>query len=602
MATFVPISQVEPIEISKFLGLNEAVGDTEVNLGEATRQVNFRITQNYKPQKRSGYATLINTGGVKNIQGMWYGTLAAKKVLIFCNNGKVYKYDMTTTNTDTALADLIADGDVTQIGTMTDAKTTIFFFESKLYFLNGTEYKEYDGTTFQDVDPYIPTIAIGTPPAGGGTAFEPINLLTGKKKQEFLGDGATATFICAESGWDDDAPIVTVGGVTKTKTTDYTVDKTAGTVTFTSSTPGDEVEVIIQWTKVASGNADLVKKNKYAMDFGPGNDTAIFLWGNPSQPNRRMWSGTLKANYFPVINYTYVGTNETAITDIIPQYSRQVIFKQDSAYFSYAEWNDTADAWDYPVYDLNEKVGNVAYGQAQLIKNNPVSLFAQSFWEWNSTAVEDERNANIISHKIKESLSDLDLSTAITFDYQKEKELWINVGDDVYVYNYGNGTFYAYDNIEASCFIDVDGVIYFGTGGTIERMCDVYSDNGTAITAQLELGFEDWGSLELRKNSREVYVSIVPESKTSLNLYYKTNRLNNFKEISKEIKYSLMDFDNIDFDDFSFLTNRNPQSFRRKIRAKKYTHIQFMFENKELNEPCTIIGFKVATESQGKIR
>lgn len=483
------------------------------------------------------------------------------------------------------------------IGTMTDAKTTIFYFESKLYFLNGVEYKQYDGTTFQDVDPYIPTVAIGTPPAGGGTPFDSINLLTGKKKQEFFADGVATAYQLAELGLDAATITCTVNGVAKVEDTDFTVARATGIATF-GVAPADELEVIFTWTKAESGNADLVKKNRFAMINGPGNDTAIFLWGNPNAKNRRSWSGTLKANYFPVINFTLVGSNEFAITDIVPQYSRQIIFKEDRTHYSYAEWNTTAQAWDYPVHDLSEKVGNIAYGSVQIVKNFPLCIHQQSLWLWSSTNTEDERNTDPISDRLRESLSELNLSTAITFDNQREKEYWLNIGTNVYIWNYGNDTMYKYDNVSGTCFLDVDGSIYYGSQGTVERF-EGLDDNGVSITSQLILGFKDWGSMELRKNSREIFVSIIPYSQTSLNVLYKTNRINEFKAISKIVEYRLLDFNNIDFNHYTFSTNRNPQTFRRKVRAKKYTYIQFMLENKELNESCVINSLKIQAETQG---
>ena len=574
----------DPIEIDKFLGTNEAVGETEIAINEAISQLNYRITQNYKPQKRLGHKTFIDYGNSLDVQGMWHGTISNKNVLISINNGKVYEYDFSTKIN-------------TEIGTLTDAKASIFYFEGKLYFLNGTDYKQYDGTLFQDVDPYIPTVAIGTPPIGGGTPHEPINLLTGKKKQEFMGDGTATIYQLAESNIDADLVTCTIDGVTKTETTHFTVNRTTGKVTFISA-PADESEVILGWTKVEAGNADLVKKNRFALINGPGNDTAIFLWGNPDAKNRRTWSGSLKANYFPVINYYLIGSDEFAITDIKPQYSRQIIFKEDRTHYSYAEWNDTAEAWDYPVYDLNEKVGNIAYNAVQIIRNNPISLHAQSWHEWVSTSVEDERNENVISERLRESLSELDLTNAITFDYQREKEYWCNIEDKVYIWNYGNNTMYIYDNISGTCFLDIDGQLYYGSQGTIERF-EGTDDNGILVKDEIITGFNSWGSIELRKNSREIFASILPDAQTSLNVYYRTNRQGEWKPISKLIEYRLFDLDNVNFDNFSFLTNRNPQTFRRKIRAKKYTYIQFKLENNKLGETCTILAFKVGAETQG---
>jgi hypothetical protein len=160
---------------------------------------------------------------------------------------------------------------------------------------------------------------------------------------------------------------------------------------------------------------------------------------------------------------------------------------------------------------------------------------------------------------------------------------------------------YIYDNISGTCYLDVDGVVYYGSQGTIERF-EGLDDNGVAITAQLITGFNDWGSMELVKNSKIVVVSFIPYSQTSLNVYYKTNKLNEFKMVNKVIEYRLFDFNDLNFNAFSFSTNRNPQAFRRKIRAKKYVYIQFMLENKSLNEPCVINSIKIQAETQGETK
>lgn len=576
-----------PIEISRYLGINQAVGETEIALGESVVCLNWRITQNYKPQKRQGHKTFIDYGNTRNVSGMWSGTIASKTVLISCNNGKAYSYDFATEIN-------------TEIGTLTDAPTTIFYFESKLYFLNGTDYKEWDGATFQDVQPYIPVISIGTPPSGGGTPFEPINLLTGKKRQEFFADGVATAYVLAEKDLDADTVTCTVNGVEKTETTDFTVSRTTGVVAF-GVAPADELEVVIGWSKTEAGNADLVKKNRFAMINGPGNDTAIFLWGNPDAKNRRSWSGTLKANYFPVVNYTLVGSNEFAITDIVPQYSRQIIFKQDRTHFSYPEWNTTAQAWDYPVYDLNEAVGNECFNGVQIVRNNPVSLAKKSWWEWTSTEVEDERNANVISERLRVSLSELDLTQAITFDNQREKEYWMNIGSMVYIWNYGNNTMYMYDNISGTCYLDIDGLIYYGSQGTIERIEGV-NDNGIAIVANLELGFTDFGVNHLLKNSRKIWVTVQPETRTSLDILYTTNKnfLSDVKSAS--VAFNLFDFDMIDFGSFSFLTNRSPQTYRKKIRAKKYSYIKFMFRNSKLDDSVVILALKLTADTTSEVK
>ena len=598
MPTFTAAKVPTPVEISKFLGLNQSVGETEIKLGEAVVQTNFRLTQDYKPEKRKGHNTFIDFGNSLDVQGEWYGQIAGKEIFIAINNGNVYEYDMSVASSTVDIGGLIIEGTVSTIGTITDVKTHIFWFGGSLYFINGTDYKVYDGTTYGDVEGYVPTLAIETPPAGGGTDYEEVNLLTGSKKQEFTGDGSSTAFQIRELEIDADTLVVTVDGVSKTEGSDFTVNRTTGVITFTTA-PIVDALVIIEWVKDNADNVALVKNNRYAMDFGPGNDTTVFMWGNTNHGNRRMRSGTLDATYWPEFSFTLVGNDQFPITDIVAQYDRQLVFKTNRTFYSYAEYISETEKYEYPLYDLNEHIGNVVKHGVILAENYPISVYGQSFWKWSSTSVEDERNATVISEKIRYSLEDLDLSTAVTFDYQKEKELWVNVDDYVYIWNYGNDTFYMYDNVSAVAFIDVENVVYYSSSGTVERFIGV-DDNEEAIKARIELGFTDFGVNELAKNSRDLWCTIKPYTRTSVTISYATNRidLNEAKQV-KSVKYSFFGYDGIDYTNWTYSTNKNVQVFRRKIRAKKYAYIKFIFENNEQGETVAIISFKATAETQG---
>ena len=602
MVRFTVAKTPKPIEIDRFLGLNQSVGETEIKLGEAVLQNNFRITQDYKAEKRGGHNSFIDYDNAKDVQGMWHGTIATKNILLSINNGNVYEYDMDIDTDTTAIATLISEGTVTTIGTITDVPTQIFWFESALYFINGTDFKTYDGTTYSDVvdgaDTFVPTLAIETPPAGGGTTYEQVNLAQKKRYQNFTGDNSSTVYQIRELDIDVALTTMTVDGVVKTETVDYTVNRTLGQFTFTVA-PGTDALVIPCWEKTIAGNSALVTNNKYFVLYGPGNNTNVFLFGNDSLKNKRMRSGILDATYYPEFSFTLIGSDEFAITDIAVQYDRQIVFKETRTFYSYSEYITSTEVYEYPVFELNQAVGNKAYNSVQLIDNSPVSLHGQSIWKWTNTQVEDERNSAVISERIRESLNDLDLSLAITFDYQKKKELWVNIGSNVYIYNYENDTFYIYDNIEGTVFLDIDGVVYYGANGTLEKFSGL-NDNGVAITARLELGFTDFGVNELSKNTRAIWISIRPYTRTSVVPSYATNRFNTGEtKTIKQIKLVLFDFASFDFADFSFWTNSNPQVTQRRIRARKYSYIKFIFENAEIDEQLVIISLKAICETQG---
>jgi len=613
MPNFKEIKEPNPIQINKFLGLNQSVGETEIKLGETVKQLNWRLTQDYKPKKRAGHNTVINFGNTKDCQGGWTGIINSTEVLIMVNNGNVYEYDLSIDTDTTAIADLITEGTVTLIGTITDLPTNIYRFNDNIFFQNGTDFKYYNGTTYGNATDiaYIPVIAIETPPSGGGTDFEQVNLLTGKKWQWFTGDNTSTTYVLREASIDATTLVVTVDGVTVVEGVGFTVNRTLGTLDFSAGTtpfgaPITDALVKIKYEKANATNLGFVTGNKYAMDFGPGNDVSVFLWGHATYKNKRIWSGTtyegvFDGTYFKETNFTEIGSKEFAITDIIQQYNRQIIFKTDRSYYSYAEYISTTETYDYPVFDLNESIGNIAYHGVQLIENNPVSLYKQAWWMWRSTQVEDERNTDIISQRIRLDLDSTDLSTAITFDYQEEKELWVNIGSIVYIYNYGNDTFYEYDNISAKWFLSINGIVYYGANGTVQAFNGL-ADNGVAVNAVGELGFNNFNVPELLKNARVMWVEIYPYNRTSLTISYATNKFNTgTAKVIKPVKYVLFSFDDIDFGDFSFSTNRNPQTERRNIRANNFTTIKIIFSNNELDEEVALLGIKVLAETQGYV-
>ena len=187
----------------------------------------------------------------------------------------------------------------------------------------------------------------------------------------------------------------------------------------------------------------------------------------------------------------------------------------------------------------------------------------------------------------------LNLRNAITFNYQNQKEYWVNVDNIVYIWNYGNNTMYKYNNITATQFIEYEDEIIYASQGTVELIDENYVADGetlgTSIPCIGKLGFTDLGMLNLEKNMRDEWVAIEPASRTSAIIKFVTDRKN--EEQSKEllVEYVLMDFNNIDFNDFSFLTNVNPQPKRLKGKIKKFTYLQTIFENDTNDETLTVL-------------
>lgn len=581
-----------PAAINTFLGLNEDTsGETQLKLGESPYMINWKITDSYKLKKRSGYKSLFALLN-KPIRGMWYGKLNGTYHFLFACNGNIYEHNLTThTNTS--------------IGTLTDDKTFFFNFNDKVYILNGYEYKKWDGTTFATVTGYRPLIAIGSPPTGGGTPFEEINLLTGAKHQTFSPTAEKPTAYQLADTNITSVDFVRVNGVNKTVTTDYTVDLANGKVTFVSTTDHDSNvpdSIDIGWTK-GTGNRSLVEKCKKALLYGGSNDTRVFIWGNSDCKNRRIYtglaSGVPSAEYFPANSFSDVGSDEFAITDITRQYDRQIVFKENETYYSSIEI--TADGVQFPIYPLNSEKGSVT--PVQTILNNPFSVH-EGVYQWIATTVRDERNATYMSKRVQSSLDEVDLSKAITFDYEDKGEYWLCVDNTVWIYNYRNDTWYKYVLYDTpTTLIVIDGVLYFGTNnGTIMQFDDsTKTDNGNLITSEWQMGFYNWDADYLNKYLSKTWISIKPDIKSSVKVFWETNKDDSLTS-PVETGYNNLDYQQIDYNDWTYNTTYKPMPFMLKTKAKKFVYFKLILVNDSLIDTTIILSIDLLGRLGGQAK
>lgn len=593
MATIIAPPQPAPTVIDTFLGLNESTsGDTQLKLGESPQMKNFRLTEDYKLRKRNGYTQLFASLGSFDIQGMWYGELAGTTRFLFSANGSLYSHDLET-------------GINSVIGSMSNSRTFFFSFGGKVYMLSGFDYKSYDGTTFGDVAGYVPLIATATPPTGGGTENEGINVLTGKKRQRFSADGTATAYQLAETSIGS-VDSVKVNGVTKSIPADYSVNLTTGVVTFTSAPATGVDNVEIAWTK-GSGDRTAITAMRFAMIYGGANDSRVFFYGDGSNRYRYtgLADGVPSAEYIPALNYRDISSSQYAVTDIVRQYDRQIIYNDGGeAWYSYYDpiTIDGNTVADFPTFPLNQTIGNVAPGQTRVLRNNPVTLW-NGVQEWTATNVRDERNVSYISKRVQPSIDAQNLSMAVTVDWERMGEYWICFGRDVIVYNYRLDVWYKFELAHyVTCLMVAENDLYFGTdGGQIMKFGDEErTDNGIAIAAHWEMGFYAFGAEYLQKFINEMWIALKPDDLTSISVSYQTER--NASSPIFSTAYHLASFANLDFSEFTFKVNYNPQPFRLKIKAKKFVYFKLIIENAEITDKLTVLSINLAARFGAKVR
>ena len=609
------VKDVTPTRVDKFLGLNISnTGDTQLQLGESGNMENFYITNDLKLRKMYGYRTFWDFE--HPIRATYPANLGEIEYLLVATNNKLY-YFLKSQIEDYENWESVTPVEIGTIGTATDV--SFFTFDKKVYILSG-KYQSWDGTTLEEVEGYTPLVFINTPPAGGGLIYDEINMLSPKKHQTFNGDGTSTVYHLAQNYFTSDVDLTSVDrvivGTTELQSTDYTVDTHNGTVTFNTAPPQGMDNVDIYWT-LDDGDRSIIEGMRYGTVFGGDVDTRVFLYGNHNCPNRTYFSGIEatkgpSVEYFPATAHVDIGPSNFELTDLTRQYDRLLATtNRPEAYYltiSTEQLNvtltDNSTVQRYvpavSTYPLNEIHGNMAPGQGQLIDNYPVTIDKTGLTLWKATNVRDEKNMEDISQRIKSDLNDMNMKAMTTLDFQPENQLWFGYDNRIYIYNYYNKTFSRIRIADSfTCYSNLGNSVYMGLeDGRIVKWGEEFQTfDNTHIVAHWEMNFSDFGAAYLRKTMTRLWVLMQPQAKSSAEIGYITNRKES--TVKKRIEYKIQVLDDVMFDDFSFQVSNNPQPFRLKLKAKKFTNMKITIDNAEETD-CTILQLALRVESFGE--
>ncbi|MFC3797899.1 hypothetical protein [Cohnella sp. GCM10012308] len=571
-----------PMRITRFRGLNVSEDPTQLADNESPDMLNMLLDNEGAPQKRTGFKEVLASLGAGPILGIFqFGT-----AILVAHGTTLRKY-----------ADDFTDGTVLS-SSMSGNRVKFFVMNEFCYIMDGVHYLQFDGTTLQDVVPYIPTLTISASPAGGGQVFEQRNLLGAGFEQSFSGDGTATEYHLILTGLDATAIVAsTDGGLTynKVETTDFTVNRTTGVVTWISAPALGVNNVKIRAFRTYN-DGDKIRKCTGFKIFGGTNDTRVFFWG--SDANTLYRSDIYRPNYVPENYFQRVGSNAEKIMAVSVQYDTAVIDKERSKWGM--TYNDTGTDITFPVRPINDTIGCLAPESVQIIENNPVSLTRQGLHMLAGGTVRDERNVSHQSRRVDRMLlRETGLAGALGFDFDKKYYLALN--GRIYVWDYLQptsedqiGEWYLYDNMPVSTFFDLDGKLYFGTtNGEIMRVADpdeldAYSDNGDAIQAHYMTKQFDMGAFDIRKNVPRIYTTIKADIQTTVEIYTLDGRGTN--TLQGTASASLISYAEFDYGYFTYLVTAFPTVLRSKIKLKKITHMQLKYVNNKPHQSLKILG------------
>ena len=593
---------------NNFKGVDFSVDSSLVDKNRSPYALNLISDIGGMPEKRLGWRTLQQLDG--KINGFFFGEINGVETYIVHAGTKLYKLDMQN-NTATVLKSGI-----------NNAKSTAFFMKenniSKIFILTGNEYLSYNGTTIIDVseNAYIPNTLISRLPTGGGTVLESVNLIGKKRKESFLGNSTDKIYQLASTNIDsvDLVEYYNSDGVLTVaiKNTDYTVDLTAGKVTFTtthSPVVTGQDNVFITYSKTISGYADRIKKCTISTLYGVGGSNRVFVSGNPSYKAYDWYSDIFKPSYFPDLGYSVVGS-DTAVMGYQKLGKYLIIIKEDNQQdVTIFQRHGTLDSNGKVTFTIEQGIAGIGAVSKNCFVNlidEPLMFTRQGIYATTSTNILLERTLRNRSFFIDSKLIKEDnLQNAVATEWNGLYILAIN--NNAYVldsknksYRHGQNNFtnsdYIYDcyfwnNIPAICFLSVKGELYFGTaeGKICKFNTDIdtmkkYNDDNKPISAIWATCNDDDGATQLYKTMQKkgCLCTIKPYTRSSAKVYVIVD--GKPEKFLRNKQMDIFDFNDIDFERFTFETNDSPQEIFFKKKIKKYKRLQIIIKNEELNE------------------
>lgn len=590
-----PLLRIEP-----FKGMDVSESATQLDNHHSPDMLNMNIDEKGALNKRTGYTRVFPTSlGPGKINAMYlYTKQDGTQIFLFAHSTRLY------TQNGNAQPTVLYNG-------IQNGKLNIFTMEGKCYVMDGVNFLVYDGLTIKQVEPYIPTMQISKNPSGGGVANEDFNLIGNKFKDSFSGDGTATVYQMSLTGLDATPVEAVIGAATIKEGAGLTVDRINGKVTFTTAPVKGTNNVIITAGKSVTGYADRIKKCTMSIGFGGANDTRIFISGNPNMPDHMWRSGLYEPGYWPENGYYRMPEKIMGFTK---QYDYLIIERPNGKHVLNFQITEEGVV-SFPSKPINNKVGTIATNSIQIIENNPVSLSRDGVYMTVASNVRDERNVVQISSAIDRLLLlETALDGAVSIDY--DKKYWLAVNGNVYILDYTHksernpfGEWFVYNNIPASSFLVAGEFLYFGSvnEGLIYRFkkeydSKAYNDDGQPINAYWRSKQLTFKAEEMTKYISNLYFSLKPATKTSVDLFYSSDREENVPVNSKRIQFNLFDFAALDFENFTFFYSNFPKPVVNKVRAKKVTHFQVMLQNNKQDESLSILSLGIEYRYSTKVR
>jgi hypothetical protein len=595
------------LTIDTFKGADFTNDPASVDIDKSPNVLNMIREVPGKVRKSMGYKTMATYSGAIN----GYHTMHGKAHGLLHVGTKIIETDFDGNDTE-------------KYSGANDARSRSWQFKDKVCILDGKALLIWDGNDVNkaETNATIPVTLIGGNPAGGGTSYRALNLLTPGFTEQFLGTVGTteyhlsvtdldATPVTAQVMKPDGtfADLVEGGG--------FSVNRTTGVVSF-NSPPGEsyvtgEDNVKITAYKTVSGYADRINKCAIGVLYGASGDlNRLFVSGNPDDEyiNYQWFSATNDPTYFPDTNYQIIGTSKSAIVGYTVINSYLAVFKDKQE----VEQNIVLVGGTTLNNEVTFSTQTTLHGAPAISKDafaylagEPLFLTDLGIYAITSQDITGREYTNLRSFYLNgKLLKESNLDKAFAFVYKDFYILAINgvfyILDGLQPIQtdksapYATRQFVGYyrTNVDANCMWEEGGALWFGS--KTGKVCkfytnskDIYSynDDGAVINARWETPDFDGKLFYKNKTFRYLAVRLEQALTTSIRLSAMKRGIWTVLSSDSSTAYYLS-FSGLIFSKFSFSSDTTNRIIALKTRIKKVDKARYRFENIMVNEPFAL--------------
>ena len=441
------------------------------------------------------------------------------------------------------------------------APSDSFIYNNLWYFKDGKNYLQYDGTAIKKVVGYVPTTSIARKPAGGGTIYEDVNLLTGKRINTFLADGTSVDYYLDAKNIDTDfKPVVKVND---SVVGNYKVNYPMGLITFTKPPAAPKTDgqdnVSIEFKKDVSGYANRILNCTMLQVF----DNRVFFSGNKDFPNT-IWHCSLDdPAYCSDLDYYHEGLDSAAVRGLVAGNNALWVFREPSqANTTVFYHTPTVDADYGKIYpSQHSSIATGCVGRA-INFNDDIVFFSERGMEGISGDITTEQ---VVAHRSslvdRRMVTEEDYKNMILAEW--EGYLLVFIGNKVYLadsrtaftnQDHREYEWYAWELEEKiTCARNHSGVLYLGTDKGVYTL----TDNESAVESYWVTPKDKFKHPNKLKTTNKR--GCVMEATGDISVYAKTEKSD----------YAL-------FGEYSGVTDY----FTTRMKLKKFKDIQLKFHSK----------------------